>query len=198
MTTAITLENVNMSIRGRQALTLGLMPFFFWTIQAIKKNVIQIKLSNKPCPSIHFDSLDDIPLEILAKYLLKRNGWHHVCFLPRWFYEIDEQAVISLTMADIRNMQQEAKELQEIQNKPRLARFTIHKWKVSTTGHEFCDTYTVYGVLYNGTAFFENGNSKTVIKDECEVQKLYTKVPKTRKSQYDLIRRKMRAYNIFC
>lgn len=198
MTTALTMEILNMSTRGRTALDEGKKPFDLWTVQDMKYQVIRIKLNNKPCPVIRFDALDGIPTDILAKALLKKCEWHHVNFLPHWFYKIDEQAVKDLTMEDIRELQQEAQQRQEILNKPRLARFSIHKWKVSTTGHEFCDTYQMYGVLYNNTAYFEDGRSIRIIKDKCEICKLYPKVPKTRRTQYDLIRRKMRAYDIFC
>jgi len=194
----IATETINVSSNGLYALSEGKKPLDMWTPQEIKRQVIQIKLSNKPCPLIGFNDLDDVSFEILAKNLLVRREWHHVGFRPCYFYGIDEGTVISLTQAHVDRMIFITQEEEKIRNRPKWTRFCIYRWKTSVSGHQFCDTYIVYGVLYNNTAYFKDGRSMRVIPDKCEVSKIYEKAPKNRKGEYDNIRKKMKSYGIHC
>jgi len=188
----------NMSLRGREALGNGENLFLGWTKEKLIKEVNRIKTMNYPCPSVDLEAMANIPEDILRNVLLTQSSWHHVDGKPEWFYIVDEEWVTRMNSYDIENMIADAEMFEAIKNKPKLADFRIYIWKLSTTDHQYCKTAIRPGILFNDIAYFENGKYQVVCKDECEIEEIYVKAPRQRRTQFDNIRRKMRQYNIYC
>lgn len=195
----VKLAEVNyISRRGRAAMDNGEKLFLEWTKEQIIAEVLRIKMVNQPCPAVDYDYLLDLPEYILREMLLKRVSWHHVDGKPEWFYIPNEPWIINMDYASIEDMANDADRFLSIENKPKMADFQISQWKESTTMHQYCKHIIRSGILYNGIAYFENGERKEVIKDSCEVVKVFDKTPNSRRTQFNIIRKKMRQYQIYC
>ena len=189
---------LKMSTRGWQAAENGLLPLDSWNIEILIRRIIHVKLTNTPCPKICFDDLKSVPLHILGKFCLWKAEWHHVNFRPCWFYAVDDFAIINMTQNEVEEMKHLAEYERPDMVKPTFARLKMTQWKTSTTKHEYCSHFYTNGVVYGGYVYFANGNRVSLSLDHCEIEKIIDKKTKKQKETFNLIRKRMRAYNIHC
>lgn len=194
----LAMNGINMSNHGWAATELGIYPLEVWDTNNLINSIIQIKLNNIPCPKICFDDLKGIPMHIMAKFCLWRSEWHHVNFRPCWFYTLDEYAVIKMTQEEVEEMKILAECESPDWHKPTLVKVRISSWKTSTTDHQYCSPRDVTGVVYAGFVYFSDDSRIPLTPEYCEIEKIYLKKTRKQRETFDLIRKRMRKYNIHC
>lgn len=194
-----TTEFNNSSNNAKIAFLEGKRPFNRFTKSEILLYVFQHYELNPILKDIRvMQKLSDVSEETLKEYFLTTAEWHHVKHDPIEFYEITDKSISLLTLKDIERMLRKDRQDEKNLNKPKVAMVKSYEWVTNSRNHQSTVSKVHRALVYQGFAYFPNGNRVKLAKGRLVVEQVRKKIVGEDKKFFDKMLRIMRLkYNIY-